>query len=189
MDTTRFHITQTWDGLALAPDYEIHGEISSSPEGLHLTFVAPLFDYQSPKSPPGRCDNLWEFDVVEFFFLGDQEKYLEMEFGPQGHFLVLQLEGVRTPIDTSLHVDYTAKTTDQGQWVGEALVPSSLLPEGLHRWNAFAIWGKPPGRTHAALSRGEGPPNFHQLSSRPTRIHIHQCQAISNICNTQHFRH
>jgi len=38
---------------------------------------------------------------VEAFFLNEAGQYLELEFGPYGHYLVLLLNGVRVKVDVS----------------------------------------------------------------------------------------
>ena len=50
---------------------------------------------------------LWEYEVVEAFFLaGESKKYIELEFGPHGQHLVLLLDGERKTIKHSLPLNY-----------------------------------------------------------------------------------
>jgi hypothetical protein len=39
--------------------------------------------------------NLWRHDVIELFLLGPDKRYLELEFGPFGHYWFLELDGCR----------------------------------------------------------------------------------------------
>ena len=54
---------------------------------------------------------LWDYEVVEGFFLcSKSEQYLEVEFGPHGHHLVLFLNGRKNiikeciPIEWEVHI-------------------------------------------------------------------------------------
>ncbi len=41
---------------------------------------------------------LWEYEVLEVFFLNDDVRYFEMEFSPRGRHLVLMLRSERDPV-------------------------------------------------------------------------------------------
>ena len=48
--------------------------------------------------------------VVEAFFLNSvTSQYLEVEFGPHGHYLALLLDGKRNAIKTDLRLEYKAE--------------------------------------------------------------------------------
>ena len=52
---------------------------------------------------------LWDYEVVEGFFLSSKtQQYLEVEFGPHGHHLVLFLEGRKNIIKECIPIDYEA---------------------------------------------------------------------------------
>lgn len=36
-------------------------------------------DPPAPSSPPGATDELWEYEVVELFLMGSEQRYLEVE--------------------------------------------------------------------------------------------------------------
>jgi len=56
---------------------------------------------------------LWEYEVVEAFFLSNQsEKYVELEFGPYGQHLVLLLDGRRNAIKHSLPLSYRSQISE-----------------------------------------------------------------------------
>ena len=74
-------ITTFWDG-APCPNQRLHGLVTlqSSANGIVLTAKLP---HQEPRRIPdvqagSRVANLWEYDVVECFLVGDT-KYLEVE--------------------------------------------------------------------------------------------------------------
>ncbi len=73
---------------------------------------------------------LWEYEVVEAFFATKVDgvwRYLEVEFSPHGHHLVLLLNGVRNAIKHSLPIQYEAKIgeSEQGRYGAPAI--SSLI--------------------------------------------------------------
>ena len=52
---------------------------------------------------------LWDYEVVEGFFLSSKtQQYLEVEFGPHGHHLVLFLQGRKNIIKECIPIDYEA---------------------------------------------------------------------------------
>jgi len=62
---------------------------------VELLITAPY--YGDPAPPGGKAGEayfkLWEYEVVEAFFLNQQDQYLELEFGPHGQHLALLLAG------------------------------------------------------------------------------------------------
>ena len=69
-------------------------------EDLIIRISAPYFSDPAPEGgKPGEAFfKLWDYEVVEAFFLNDQEQYLELEFGPHGQHLMLILNGNRNAI-------------------------------------------------------------------------------------------
>jgi hypothetical protein len=107
---------------------------------------------------------LWEFEVVEVFIAGPGEQYLEIELSPTGHYLVLELDGIRRPVRTLLPIDFRAEIVGD-QWTGLANIPKELLPQGPLRINATAIHGEGTARTYlSAVPLPGTQPDFHQLS-------------------------
>lgn len=47
----------------------------------------------------GSLDGLWDYEVVEVFFLGRAERYFELEMSPHGHYLALKLQGARNIVE------------------------------------------------------------------------------------------
>jgi len=162
-EPARLLVHRTWDG-APAPDADrVTLEVALTATALRLVVDAPFHGDPPPAAPPGPTDRLWEHEVVELFVLGPGERYTEIELGPHGHHLVLQLEGRRNTVATGLPIDFAA-TLDGARWRGEALVPRALLPPGPHRINAYAIHGLGAGRRYLAMTPVPGAqPDFHRL--------------------------
>lgn len=132
---------------------------------LRVEVDAPFHDDPAPAGPPGSVDALWNHEVVELFLLGTGERYLEIELGPRGHYLVLQLAGVRQPTAMGLPIQFRA-TIHGDRWQGVAEVPSELVPAGVHRFNAYRIHGQGDGRTYLAHAPTKGDaPDFHRLEA------------------------
>jgi hypothetical protein len=130
---------------------------------LWISIDAPWHGDTPPLDPVGPTWELWNHEVVEVFIAGPDERYLEIEFGPHGHHLVLQLDGVRNVIARELPFTYSVEREGE-RWRGEAMIHWELLPEEPHRMNAHAIHGAPEKRTHASLHPSLGDaPDFHRL--------------------------
>ena len=74
-------------------------------------------------------DGLWDYEVVEVFFLGRSDRYLEVEMSPHGHFLVLKLHGARKLVETMIPIDYHAGQVKVGtvtRWTGRRRAPRTL---------------------------------------------------------------
>ena len=106
---------------------------------------------------------LWEHEVVELFVLGPGETYTEIEVGPHGHHLVLQLAGRRQVLARELPLELTIKHT-QRRWTAVAELPLVLLPPTPWRGNVYAIHGLGAKRRFLAGWPVPGPhPDFHRL--------------------------
>ena len=72
-----------------------------------ISVSAPF--YADPPPPGGQQGQayfgLWEYEVVEAFFLNSEDQYLEVEFGPHGQHIVLLLDGRRNAIKSVLRSD------------------------------------------------------------------------------------
>ena len=113
-------ISQTWQGSPVPKADTIRLELGVS--GAHLTIDvdAPFYGDPRPSGPPGPTDGLWNYEVVEIFIAGVGPEYLEIELGPHGHHLVLQLadadDALFDPLPLPSHVD---------DWA----------PQGLEHWS------------------------------------------------------
>lgn len=162
MERHRFEIRSTWDGAALRDDEQAWIEIAVG-DALEVTLEARFHGDPAPATPPGRCFGLWDFEVVELFLLGEADRYLELEFGPHGHWLALRLAGRRQIVDRDVALAFDAERSG-GRWRGRARVERTQLPPGLFAANAYAIHGVGPARRHLAWQPVPGPaPDFHRL--------------------------
>ncbi|XP_041435511.1 UPF0462 protein C4orf33 homolog isoform X1 [Xenopus laevis] len=168
-----YEIRTTWNSIPV-----LHSAVTiyfkPHVEGLIMEVNAPFFD--DPKSPPGEpgepFNGLWDFEVVESFFLNNgTTQYLEVELCPHGQHLVLLLSGVGNAFKKELELKFNVDTTsDWGKWYGSALIPWSYFPPNVNMMNSYAIHGSGIGRTYEALYPippeeiidGQGP-NFHRL--------------------------
>jgi hypothetical protein len=126
-----------------------------------------------PAAPVGLVDGLWEHDVVELFLVdsrGPDDHYLELEVGPSGHWLGLELRGVRQRVrlleDARPRID--TKVSD-GLWRGRLELDLSYVREivGITPWRglAAAVLGTEIANDRAFLTSSVLPserPDFHQ---------------------------
>ncbi len=156
-------IRTTWNGTAVDPSHWVRIGLERDGGGLGIAIDAPLYADPAPAAPAGPTDGLWAFEVVELFVLGTGRRYLEVEMGPHGHYLVLLLEGKRNVIDRMLPMSYTARILGS-RWQCTARVPAACLPRGADSGNAYAVHGPPGHRAHLALyPLGGAVPDFHRL--------------------------
>lgn len=162
-------IDRLWDGRP-AP---AHARVGVSLWGLddaardeaRVSFDAPFHGDPAPPAPPGRFDTLWEHEVVEVFLANAKYEYLELEFGPHGHYLGLGFRGERNCVVRRMDLEPRFERL-RGRWRVECPIPRAHLPVGCDRINAYAIYGAGRARTHLAYGPGDGPrPDFHALSS------------------------
>jgi Ser/Thr protein kinase RdoA (MazF antagonist) len=162
-----------WNGMA-CPDGRLHGAVrlSSTPEGLRITATLPHQRSPNiPAQPPGtRVANLWQYDVVECFIVGSR-KYLEVELGAGGHFLVLDF-CKRAPRVRDHEYEHFRPTLewlpsvpeDSGRWRSSVIIPWEIVPKRANALNAFII----AGDQFLAYYPTEGStPNFHQPMAFP----------------------
>ncbi|XP_053109308.1 UPF0462 protein C4orf33 homolog isoform X9 [Hemicordylus capensis] len=168
-----FKIEHTWNSFPVSHDPVM---IRLTPEnaGMLMEVSAPFFN--DPPAPPGEpgkpFSGLWDYEVVEAFFLnGQTEQYLEVELCPHGQHLVLLLSGRRKVCKKELPLAFQADINwTQGTWHGTAIIPWKYFPPGVDKMNSYAIHGSGLGRTYEALypvpreeiKEGQGP-NFHLL--------------------------
>ena len=159
----KLEVTQTWDGVPLEEDAHACVKFRLTEDALTIEVEAPFFGDPAPKHPAGRVDQLWEHEVVELFLLGDGERYLEVEMGPLGHYLVLQLCGTRRVERQALLMEYHA-TIEGDRWRGTARLPKSFLPDNPTHGNAYAVHGRDSERQYLAAFPCPGNlPAFHRL--------------------------
>lgn len=170
-----YTINKSWNNQSVAVHDNIHLHFkyvdNNDTNGLdlHIKVQAPFYDdpHINDTTPEGSMDKLWEFEVVEVFLLGSDERYLEIEFSPKGQYLLLQLHGTRNVIRSPLYIDvYSAKIHDK-EWTGSYVIPSNYIPANLSKFNAYAIHGTDDARQYLALFPTPfgkyKEPDFHRL--------------------------
>ncbi len=166
-DLSTIAIDRTWDGGSAAAGERVLLALIWAADRLTVRVDAPFHDDPPPAAPPGRCDRLWEHEVVELFLVGRGDRYLEVEFGPHGHYLALGLHGVRRVVDAAISIEFRA-TVAAGRWAGVGAILRRDLPADLERWNAFAMHGVGPARRYLAAHPLPGPrPDFHRIGAFP----------------------
>jgi hypothetical protein len=165
MRTAELVVAHTWDGEAIEGAEEVRLTLELDADTLRVEVDAPWHGDPAPPAPAGPTMGLWEYEVVELFLLGDDERYLELEFGPHGHHLVLQLHGVRRVVESGMRMPYAA-TRSGDRWRGTATLPASWVPDGVRAANAYAIHGSGSERRFLAAFPAPGEaPDFHRLET------------------------
>ena len=163
----KLRVDKTWNGSLVGPEETAEVEFFIEEERLHVLISAPFHGDAPPASPAGSTDRLWEHEAVELFLAGEDSRYLELEFGPHGHYLVLQFEGVRQAAATGIPLEYRAEISGN-RWRGEARLPYVLLPTGTCKANAYGLHGLGEARRYlAAFSLPGDAPDFHQPAFFP----------------------
>ena len=168
-DSLYFTVNKMWDGSPCG-DERLHVEvwITKKESGLNVRVHATILDDQKVPNAPvdSRFDGLWDYDVVELFFVGTDGKYTEVEIGAGGHFLVLAFDDVRVRANdfAGREFDHRHGGATPGTWQTQMTIPWDVLPATITKMNAFAIMGG----THLALSAVPGTqPDFHQPATFP----------------------
>jgi|GEM_PF-975399 len=164
-----FVIDKFWNGTP-CPDAPYHAEvwISQSSKGLVIRTHCQILPHQRiPDAPRDtRVDGLWEYDVVEVFLVGADGKYLEVELGAGGHWLVLGFDGVRQRSNdyATFHPDHRNSSAVAGTWQSIITIPWEMVPQPLTRLNAYAIFD---GKFLAMSPVPGAEPDFHQPDTFP----------------------
>jgi hypothetical protein len=156
-------IERHWNGTR-CPDPRHRGTLwlALTPDALE---IGASFGRQTPARRPAvhpgsRVANLWEYDVVECFLVGAGGRYLEIEVGAAGHFLVLEFDAPRRRVNEHAALaPPLAFREDAERWHASLRLPLALVPAGLVALNAFAIAG---GSFLAHHPVPGAAPDFHQ---------------------------
>jgi hypothetical protein len=166
--TLRLGIDRHWHGAA-SLDPRQRGELRLCTREDGLVLVAELPHQEPariPAAPAGsRVADLWEYDVVECFLVGADGRYVEVELGAGGHFLVLEFSAPRRLADehAALEPGLTFEPA-AGGWRATLVLPWSLVPRELCALDAFAIAG---GAFLAHHPLPGDAPDFHQPARFP----------------------
>lgn len=159
-------IASLWDGRPARRDERVR--VTAAVEGgdLVIGIDAPHHGDPPPPAAPGRREGLWEYEVVELFLAERSGRYLELEFGPAGHWLALAFAAPRRRERDDIAVAYAARTA-AGRWRGRARVAAADLPATPWTLNAYAVHGVGAARRYLAWAPVPGAePDFH----RPDRF-------------------
>jgi hypothetical protein len=160
----RLVVGSTWDGVPIGADERATLDLELGEAVLEVLVDAPHHGDPGPAGAPASCNALWDFEVVELFLLGSDDRYLEIELSPRGHWLVLELAGTRHVVKSGHALDFECRV-ESSRWSGRARIPVAWLPPGLARANAYAIHGNGVARRHlAAHALGGERPDFHRLA-------------------------
>jgi len=165
-----YKIKTTWDSRLVDHTPVVFSLKTSLDEpGLLIEVKAPFFnDPKNPGTPRGQAfQELYKFEVVEFFFLGDKDQYLEVQLGPHGQHLALILAGKNNIIKDMLPLSYNASISED-TWTGSAVIPWKYFPPGVRRFNATAMHGSGDQRVYEIVypvpQGAFDLPDFHRLA-------------------------
>jgi hypothetical protein len=158
-------INKTWNGEELPIQHHANVMLTMDKGHLMIEIDAPFYDGRRPQTPAGFTDGLWNFDVVELFIVGKKQRYIELEFGPYGHYLGYRFNGVRNKNGVLSEIDYVATIVDN-RWHAKASIPQSTLPlkeTAGWRLNGTAIHGATNARVyHSHTTLTGDTPDYHQ---------------------------
>ena len=160
-------VARGWDGARADPALFGCWRFTAAADGLEIAARFPRREAaRIPAAAPGsRVADLFTYDVAECFFATEGGRYLEVELGAGGHFLVLGFDAPRRRValhdELELAVDWSCEAKS---WSSRTTLPWPLLPEGLSRLNAFAIFG---GQCLAFSPVPGAVPDFHQPAHYP----------------------
>jgi hypothetical protein len=157
-------IERDYSGRALPASERAQLTLQRTAAAWVIEVDAPYFADPAPAGPVGSCDRLWEHEVCELFLADAGEHYLEIELSPHGHYLVLELDGVRKVVRSGLPIDYHVQI-ERERVRGRAEVPCVYGPLHPTRLNAYAIHGQGAERRYCAHAPPLGDaPDFHRLA-------------------------
>jgi hypothetical protein len=136
-------IERYWDGTP-CPHAHLLGRVELALLEGELELTASLPHQPVPRIPEAergaRVADLWEYDVVECFLVGADGRYLEVELGAGGHFLVLSFSAPRVRSDSHEALRPTLDfTSDARGWRARIVLDRTIVPPAIAALNAFVI--------------------------------------------------
>ena len=104
-----------------------------------LYIDAPFYGDPKPLIGPGRVTDLWCHEAIEVALTGSDDRYLEIEFGPHGHWLMLTLDGGLALTDDEVGVRSYQSWIKEGRWRGRATVYRAHFPKGIVKLRCAAL--------------------------------------------------
>lgn len=163
------HLTQLWNGEPAPAGHGGRAALVLDTGLLALSWDVTLpGEPRRPEGPAGCTDRLWEHDVIELFLCSRKEpaRYLELEFGPGGHWLALSFSGLRERAAVLDQLDPELRHQVQpGRWRGRAALPTALVEKhaGPAPWKGLVALVTGEQRVHACWPQLPGDaPDFHQ---------------------------
>eukprot|EP01038_Epipyxis_sp_PR26KG_P007754 gene7754-10533_t len=199
--SSSFELNKSWNhNETVSNSYLIEFSISSQTGDIIIKIDAPFHDNPPPSDSSAqyntsRCENLYEYEVVEIFIATPSNDYntaivnnpyLEIEIGPYGHYYLVCFtsEADFANQDNNLYLDIKPVINinkDIHRWTGEISLPSYLLPEPICKDDCSVNWNininaiydeyqtqtsSKPIRKYLSYSKLSGnKPNFHQLNA------------------------
>ncbi|MBI2475028.1 hypothetical protein HYV69_01240 [Candidatus Uhrbacteria bacterium] len=144
-DKITLRVDHLWNGEVCQNDRVFADiEISEHQNGFNVKVESPvLHDQKIPieAATGSRVEGLWNYDVVELFLVGPGHRYLEIELGAGGHFLILGFDRIRHCSNEYKNFQpiLSHKKTLGKTWVSELMIPWKIVPENLRALNVFMI--------------------------------------------------
>eukprot|EP01147_Barroeca_monosierra_P007578 gene7578-9853_t len=150
-----FHIAKTWNGENVSEKKHVEIMLRREDDSMRVIINAPYNGDPQPPSGKGSTMHLWDYEVVEVFFLGHDNKYLEIE--------VEDVMTVKTQNSFTLQ-----NTIEHGDSSYLQLFPSD---SHLFNYNYQQNDGQEKQRYHCRIfhpalfpaTSGEKEPDFHRL--------------------------
>lgn len=168
-DGLTLKLNKLWNGQDCQDDrLFVEVTMARKKEGLDIAVVSPMLHEQKiPEAPIGtRVDGLWDYDVVELFIVGPGHRYVELELGAGGHWLLLEFDRIRhrnreyKEFDPLLKYEHTAEK----MWKSQLVLPWNLITENVRAMNVFGILA---GQFLALSPVPGSEPDFHQPDCFP----------------------
>ena len=166
-------IDKLWDKSPIDGRYQSKLSYKRTKDGVKIRIDAPFYDDPAPKAPIGRLDRLWQYEVVELFLVGPDGHYIELEFGPHGHWLGFAFSSPRVLSRDDLSIDFrlSERSVDKfglPRWFAEGWIADGPSKQPIVSANAFAVHGIGEFRTYeVAFALPGHEPNFHQPADFP----------------------